>query len=114
MRIPGGNHLHRQRSLSPRDYATVPERFGHDANLAFELPDGGDEASLRLSIVQHRVVCRWRVLRGEHGAPSGAELARRFGCSKQTISASATGHRWACGVVYAAWITTLWSTRPDR
>ena len=114
MRIPGGNHLDRQRQLLPLDYLAVPEQFGDRPDAEFVLPTDGDAVSMRLAIVQHRVVCRWRERRQQGHAWSGAQLAREFGCSRQTISASATGHRWACAVVYAAWITTLWLHDPER
>lgn len=103
MRIPGGNHIDRQRQLLPRDYAADPDRFGDDLSLAFRIPDGGDEVSLRIAVLQHRLAAGWQ----HRGRPSGAELGRRFGCSKQTISSSARGRRWAGQTVLSAWLAAL-------
>lgn len=53
---------------------------------------------MRLAAIQHEVVLAWRA----RGTPSGAELARRWGFSRQTWSRTVLGQRWAGAVGLAA------------
>lgn len=92
MRIPGGNAIDRQRRLKPRDYAVDPHRYGHDPKAVFHLPEGGDEHSARIAAAQHQLILRWRSMSDR---PSGAELGRTWGFSKQTWSRTINGQRWA-------------------
>ena len=98
VRIPGGNHLDRQLRLRPCDYVLGgPQRFGSTA-ARFAVPPGGDVRSMRLAAIQHELVLAWRA----NGGPSGAELARRWGFSRQTWSRTVLGQRWAGAVGLAA------------
>jgi hypothetical protein len=91
MRNPGHNQLDRQRRLTPRDYAGDPWKFGRD-DVRFHIPEHGDPTSAKLAAYQHQLVLAWR--RGGC-RPSGAEMARTWGCSKATISRTMSGSRWA-------------------
>ena len=99
MKIPGGNAIDRQRRLQPRDYAVDPHRYGTDPRLPFHLPDGGDEHSARIAAAQHRLILRWRAIPTR---PSGAQLGRTWGFSKQTWSRTINGERWAGQAVLTA------------
>lgn len=91
-------HLDRQRLLSPRDYAIVPELFGVDPEVTFQVPAGGDAASMHSAVEQHLLLCAWNRSR----RPSATVLGRRFGISKQTVSRVSRGQRWAGHTVLAA------------
>lgn len=114
MRIPGGNHLDRQKTLLPRDYLECPEEFGAIRGASFAVPPGGDAMSLDVARLQHELVVIWRTsLR----PPSLTMLARRFGMSKASLSRIATGKRWmgdvgATVLVYAARHPSSMPTRP--
>lgn len=97
-------HLDRQRLLSPRDYAIVPELFGVDPEVTFHVPAGGDAVSMHSAVEQHLLLCTWNQSR----RPSAAALGRRFGISKQTVSRVSRGQRWAGHTVLAA---LLYATR---
>jgi hypothetical protein len=106
--IPGGNHLDRRRTLTPRDYLADPWAFGsHHTTPA--TPAGGDKFSARVAWLQHHLVLAWRQA-GQR--PSGAALGRRFGFSRQVWSRSATGHRWMGETVMAAVLDALWPPPP--
>lgn len=92
MRRPGSTHIDRQLKLLPADYADDPYRFGIDPTLKFHVPDAGDAISMEIARIQHQIVVAWR---RNPDAPNGAALANRFGFSKQTLSRTALGHRWA-------------------
>lgn len=92
-------HLDQRRTLTPRDYAVDPDSFGLSEHLEFHVPPGGDEVSMRIAIVQHRLVCRWN---RTGRRISAALLERRFGVKKQTISLTARGWRWAGETALAA------------
>ena len=91
-------HLDQRRLLLPRDYAANASQFGADARLGFHVPPGGDEPSMRVAREQHLLFCAWN----RHRRPTAAALARMFGTSKQTISRTSCGHRWAGGTLLAA------------
>ena len=85
-------HLDTQRKLLPRDYVEGgPHRFGHDPDARFIIPPGGDEASARIAALQHHLAVQWRAT----NKPSGAELGRRWGFSRQTWSRTVLGHRFS-------------------
>jgi hypothetical protein len=107
MRNPGHNQLDRQLRRAPRDHARDPALFGHK-DVAFYVPDGGDVASVRLARYQHELVLAWR--RGGC-RPSGAEMARTWGCSTATISRTVTGARWAGQVGTTA---LVWALRAQQ
>jgi hypothetical protein len=111
MRRPGANHIDRRRRLRPADYATDPHRFGTDPHLDFRVPAGGDDVSMKVARVQHQLVSAWR---HQPGTPSGAALARGFGCSKQTFSRTVLGHRWAGETLLAALLHALDPATPPR
>lgn len=98
MRRPGANHLDRQRLLLPRDYATDPYRYGRDPDIGFLVPPGGDVISAIVARTEHDLIVAWRRCDG----PSGAELSRRYGFSKQTWSRTILGQRWAGELVLVA------------
>jgi hypothetical protein len=100
-------HLDRQRLLSPRDYAIVPELFGVDPEVSFHVPAGGDAASMHSAVEQHLLLCAWNQSR----RPSAAVLGRRFRVSKQTLSRVSRGQRWAGHTVLAA---LLYATRQQQ
>jgi hypothetical protein len=105
-----GNHprpvrsIDRRRRLAPRDYLTDPHRFGLDPTASFIVPDGGDQQSMEIARVIHLCVVAWR--RVEH-RPSGADLGRRYGFSRQTWSLITQGRRWPGHTVLAATIAAL-------
>lgn len=99
-------HLDTQRRLLPRDYIQGgPHRFGHDPDARFTIPPGGDEASARIAALQHRLVVQWRAT----NRPTGAELGRRWGFSRQTWSRTVLGQRWSGELLLVA---LLEATRP--
>lgn len=99
MRRPGGNHLDRQRRLMPRDYLAPPEAFGLRAPEQWVIPPGGDEQSMLVARTEHHLVLAWRT--GPR-RPSGAEMGRQFGFSRQTWSRSMLGQRWMGETLMAA------------
>lgn len=99
---PGANRLDSRLKLSPRDYATVPQRFGCQP-VEFRVPPGGDQLSCDIAVHQHRLALAWRETR----RPPTSELCARFGFSKQWWSNVTSGQRWAgqigtCALVLAA------------
>lgn len=92
-------HLDQRRTLAPRDYAVDPDSFGLSEHLEFHVPPGGDPVSMRIAVVQHQLVCRWNRTGRRITA---AQLERRFGVKKQTISLTARGWRWAGETALAA------------
>lgn len=104
MRRPGGNHLDRQRRLLPRDYLDPPEAFGLRRPDRWLVPPGGDRSSQKVARIEHHLVIAWRA---RHRPPSGAEMGRRFGFSRQTWSRSLLGERWMGETVMAAVLSIL-------
>ncbi len=104
MKIPGANHLSKRLQLTPRDYVNPPEGFGWNGEVTFEAPLDGDQLSLAVARHQHVLVKAWRQRQRTGDAQNGAETARQLQCSRQTVSATATGHRWVCGPV-ALWMS---------
>ena len=100
---PGWNALDRQLKLTPRDYAVNPHAYGQDPQLAFHVPPGGDDRSMRVAIQQHRLVLRWRRSR----RPAARVLVARYGFSKQVLSRICLGERWAGAVGTAALLDAL-------
>lgn len=92
-------HLDQRRLLEPRDYAVDPDSFGLSEQLEFRVPFGGDEVSMQIAMVQHSLICHWN---RTGRRLSAAQLDRRFGVKKQTMSLTAKGRRWAGGTVFAA------------
>lgn len=85
-------HLDTQRKLLPHDYVQGgPHRFGRDAHARFVIPPDGDEASALIAALQHHLAVRWRATH----RPTGAELGRRWGFSRQTWSRTVLGQRWS-------------------
>jgi hypothetical protein len=60
--------------------------------------------SLEIAKMLHICLC---TLRATPGAPSGAELGRRFGFSRQTWSSITRGYRWPGHTVLVAILTGL-------
>lgn len=113
MYIPGGNHLDKRRKLDPRDYVLDgPLGYGIDPDARFRTPEGGDPAWCRVAELEHRLILRWR----ERGGPSAAEIARRWGCSKATLSRTISGHRWAGELLLTALVevTLITGSRQPR
>lgn len=104
MRRPGANHLDRRRRLLPRDYLDPPEAFGLRDPIRWVVPADGDGTSQRVARVEHRLVVAWRL--GDH-RPSGPEMGRRFGFSRQTWSRCMLGERWMGETVLAAVLSIL-------
>ena len=100
-----GEHIDRQLTLTPRQYATDPHRFGRDPKLTFHIPPGGTETGMKSAAMQHHLVIRWRTM----GWPSGAELGRRLNFSRSVWSRTINGYRFAGQVVTNA---LLMATRP--
>ena len=96
--------LDRRRNLAPRDYLQHPEQFGHVVRAVFTIPDGGDVQSRELAEVLHHLVIEWRTT-SQHAF--GAQVAARFGFSKQTWSATTAGRRWPGHTVILALLATL-------
>lgn len=98
MQIPGGNHLDRSRQLLPRDYlADDPFAFGRDPSARIHVPEHGDPRWARVAALEHRLMLQWR-----RSPRSGAEMARLWGCSRQTWSRTVLGERWAGELLLAA------------
>ena len=108
---PGGNHVDRRRRLLPRDYLADPYGFGQPRANRTVQPSGGDPVSARVAWIQHELVAAWRV-RGS--SPSGAQLGREFGFSRQTWSRAALGQRWMGEAVTCALLAALRIVRPPR
>ena len=106
MIIPGGNHIDRRRTLTPREYLIDPHRFGVDRSTAFRVPypPGGDPVSAKIARLQHELVLAWRTTR-----PSGAGSrdARAFGISTSTWSRTLLGERWMGETVMSAVLRSL-------
>lgn len=97
----GPTHVDSRRRLVPASYLACPGDFGRRARPALVLPPGGDVVSQRIAVIQHQLVLAWN----DHGRrPSGAELARIWGVSKQTVSRCTLGERWFGETVLAAFI----------
>lgn len=94
-----GRHLDQARRLLPRDYAAAPELFGVDEHLSFQVPEGGNRASMFVAAEQHRLVCDWNKVRRPSSA---AVLTRRYETTPPTLSAVVTGRRWAGETLLAA------------
>lgn len=67
-------------------------------------PPGGDRTSAAVAQLQHELVVAWRA---QERRPSGAELGRRFGFSKQTWSRTVLGQRWVGETLMTAFIYAL-------
>jgi hypothetical protein len=67
-----------------------PHGYGLDPDARFVVPDGGDLRWAQVAELEHQLVLRWR-----RTATSGAEMARQWGCSRQTWSRMVLGERWA-------------------
>ena len=93
-----------RRQLTPCEYLTDPHGFGRDPKAVFILPNGGDKTSLEVSRMLHWCFLAWRK---SPQPPTGAELARRFGFSRQTWSATMLGQRWPGHTVMAAALAGL-------
>lgn len=106
MNLPGGNHLDRQLLLTPQDYLITEAGFGRPGWFKVIVPPGGNTASARVAIVQHRLVVAWSTT--ETGRRSGTQVAGRFAFSKQVWSRVCLGERWAGGVVSAALVDAIW------
>ena len=106
MIIPGGNHIDRRRTLTPREYLIDPHRFGVGRRTPFHVPypPGGDPVSAKIARLQHELVLAWRATR-----PSGAGSrdARAFGISTSTWSRTVLGERWMGETVMAAVLRSL-------
>ena len=102
MRAP--NHVDGNRRLQPRAYFDPAHGFGSDRQAHLIVPPGGDEVSARVAAVAHRLLMDWHAVGRK---PSGAELGRRFGFSKQVFSEVVHGRRWPGEAVIAAlWMAT--------
>ena len=97
------NHLDNRRKLLPRHY--FPDGgYGRDGNARLAIPPGGDEVSARIAYIGHQLLVAWT----ERGRkPSGAELARRYGCSKSVFSEAALGERWLCATLTVALLEAI-------
>ena len=96
--------IDRRRQLTPRDYLTHPHQFGLDPTTAFVLPAGGDQQSMEIARVIHLCIVAWRRI---DPRPSGADLGRRYGFSRQTWSLITQGRRWPGHTVLVATIAAL-------
>lgn len=88
---PGHNRLDARLALEPRAYAVVPAQFGSNPHVTFHVPPGGDDLSMQVARIQHHIVIAWRA-RHPRG---GRRLADEIGCSKQTVSRTLLGQRFA-------------------
>jgi len=106
MIIPGGNHIDRRRTLTPREYLIEPHRFGVDPRTLFHTPHPplGDPISAKVARLQHELVLAWRATRS-YGA--GTKDARAFGISTSTWSRTLLGERWMGETVMAAVLRSL-------
>jgi hypothetical protein len=100
-------HRDRRLRLKPRQYVVDPSLFGVDPAAPFHVHAGGDEASMHSAVEQHLLFSDCDRCR----RPGVEALGQRFDMSKQIMSKSSLGQRWACHVVLAA---LLYATRQQR
>ena len=105
------NHVDGRRQLTPRDYFADQRQFGRVPGARPTVPAGGDPASAAIALVQHRLICRWRSLPQR---PSGAELGRTYGFSRQVFSRAVNGERWLGETVTCALLVAIWAATPTR
>lgn len=97
------NHVDGRRRLHPAAYFR-PNAFGNVPDATLRIPPEGDVSSARIAAQQHRLVYAYRHTKG---CPSGAELGRRFGFSRQVFSVSMAGDRWLGEAVMSALLAAL-------
>ena len=100
--MPNRNLVDRRRTLTPRDYAVEPCRFGHDPDVTFRTPPGGDDTSRHVAEVIHRLVVSVRRQR-----INGSQVAARWGMSRQTWSDVLNGRHWPSMTGVAAIVAAL-------
>jgi hypothetical protein len=85
------NNADTRRVGLPRDYLADPFKFGNDDGVALTDGPTGDAVSARIAHTQHYMIVAWRAIEGR---PSGAEIGRRYGVSRATVSRAMLGQRW--------------------
>jgi hypothetical protein len=101
--VSRSRHVDCRRSLRPCDYLADPFRFGRQPDAEAVDPPDGDRVSAAVARLQHSLACAFRSL----GDRRGAEVARRFGVSKQLWSRSINGERWMGETVMAAIVIAM-------
>ena len=101
MRRIGIRHLDNRRTLTPRQYARKPWTFGTTAAV-MELPEGGDEVSLRIAIYHHQLVI---AVHARNVRVS--DVCARFGFGRDVWHEVLGGHRWPGETVYVALVDAL-------
>lgn len=102
--VTSHRRIDHRRRLTPRDYLVHPDQFGENPHAEFHDPPGGDPASRAAAEVFHTCLCAYRAATRP---PSGAELGRRFGFSRQTWSDVTRGRRWPGHTVVVAVLAGL-------
>jgi hypothetical protein len=105
------NNADSRRVGLPRDYVADPHRFGFDAGVALTEGPTGDVVSATIAHTQHRMVLAWRALEGR---PSGAEIGRRYGVSRATVSRAMLGERWLGETLLCAFVLELRREHAER
>ncbi|RYP86863.1 hypothetical protein EKO23_07775 [Nocardioides guangzhouensis] len=93
-----------RRTLRPRDYLVNPWQFGRTSDAAARTPAGGDDRSLAVAVVQHRVACLIRDRDDRHAARS---VTDEFGFSKQYWSLCLGGEAWMGETMLAAAVSLI-------
>ena len=102
VKIPGGNHLDRQRKLIPRAY--IPYGYGETPGAPWWVPPGGDRLSADIARVEHELLLVYRQLR-TYG--SNRQAARAFGISETVWGEVTAGKRWMGETVIAALLAAV-------
>lgn len=96
-----------QRSLLPNKYLTKPEVFGserHPELVVPVVPDGGDQKSQEVALVQHRLVDR---VRQRNDRTLAAVVTAKFGFSLSSWSRCLHGKAWMGETMQAAAVGAL-------
>jgi hypothetical protein len=99
-------HLDARRSLTPRDYLADPWAYGERPSHMV-MPDGGDQLSQRVALVQHELI---REFRADATLAPGT-VCKIFGIHRNTWSRTMNGHRWAGETVMVA---LVWATKRNQ
>ena len=104
MLIRGFNRIDRHLTLSPRDYIVPGHAFGIEREVTVVIPPGGNGPAAKVAYTQHRHALLWRTMAER---PSGAELGRAWGFSKQTWSRAVLGETWMGQTLLVALLEAL-------
>jgi hypothetical protein len=98
------------RSLLPNSYLNDPDLFGGRLAIKLVVPDGGDEVSRQVALVQHRLSF---ALVHPRNPKLAAAVQDKFGFSPSWWSKCLRGKGWMGETVLAAAVGALLDTLPD-